>query len=198
MLPKGTISRVLDYFTASPSFAPAFEEAACDFFEIEDPAELATFVPSKLASDYFNEWLAFDMELDTRRTLLQEYLFLEHGRLSTAEKKMYTDLVLTQRYSLFRCDAVNRGIGLTMYDLLTDQSYEVTEYTATFQAKVGDYSFMRLAQVNGWHIVSADGYQIPPAAIPDRMLRDWQKRKIKFNPLVVYQQMFKGLEESMG
>ena len=48
-----------------------------------------------------------------------------------------------------------------------------------------------------YNIVSADGFQIPPEAIPPRIINDWKKRKIEFNPLVVYQQMLKPMEANL-
>lgn len=196
MLPKGTISKVIDYFTQTPNFVPAFSEALCMFFEVDHVSELERTPLSTLARDFFNEWLVFDMELDTRRTLLQEYLYLRQDELSREEKRIYTDLVLTQHYSLFRCDAIVPGKSMTMYDLLTGGPYPVSEYMATFEAQTGSYSFMRVAMVGeSWNIVSADSFQIPPEAIPNHVLADWRKRNMQFNPLNVYQQMFKPLEK---
>jgi hypothetical protein len=195
MLPKGSISQVIDYFTNEPKFSFAMEEALCDFFDVETSAELSKIQPSQMAGDFFNEWLVFDCLLNNKKTLLEEYLFLNEKSLSREYKTIYTDLILTNFYSLFRIDDIKLDTSLTVTDMLGEKTYLITERKATRESIIGNYAFWRIAQVMGeYQIVSADGFQITPDMLPARFIKDWEKRKIKFDPLVVYQQMLKPIE----
>lgn len=195
MLPKGLISQVIDSFQEDPRFAPAMEEALCDFFEVEDLKALSALNVSEMASAFFNEWLVFDCMLDSKRTVLEEYLFINQKRLSSEYKNIYSDLILTNRYGLFRHDSIELDKSISVTGMLDGKHYIISERKATHEAMVGNYSFWRIAVVRGeYNIVSADGFQIPPEALPPRIISDWKKRKIKFNPLIVYQQMLKPME----
>ncbi len=198
MLPKGTISQVIEYFQKNPKFAPAMDEALCDFFDIEDIKELNELSISKMASEFFNEWLVFDCLLNSKRTVLEEYLFIHQKQLTLEYKSIYSDLILTNRYSLFRVDLIEQNKSIAVTDMLSGTQYIISERTATHEAVIGNYSFWRIAMLGSeYNIVSADGFQIPPEALPIRIITDWKKRKINFNPLVVYQQMLKPMESGL-
>lgn len=192
MLPKGSIRNIIDYFSQEPSFARAMEEALCDFFDVQSLEEVGGLVPSKITYEFFNEWLVFDCRLNSGRTVLEEYLFIHKNRLSREYKNLYTNLILTQHYSLFRIDEVQLDKAIKVTDSLSDKSYIIRERKATREAIVGNYSFCRIANAQGYYeIVSADGFQVNPEALPLKIIKDWKRRKIKFNPLVVYQQILK-------
>jgi hypothetical protein len=145
-----------------------------------------------MANDFFNEWLVFDCLLNSKRTILEEYLFIHQNQLTPEIKNLYADLILTNRYSLFRPDFIEPDKNILATDTLSGKKYVISERKATHEAVVGNYSFWRIAIVKGeYNIVSADGFQIPPEALPLRIINDWKKRKIEFNPLIVYQQMLK-------
>lgn len=197
MLPEGLISQIIDYFQENPNFVPAMEEALCDFFDIGDLKDLQKVAVSKMANDFFNEWLVFDCILNSKRTTLEEYLFINQKQLSREYKNIYSDLILTNHYSLFRHDVIELDKSITVTDMLGGKQYVISERKATHEVTIGNYAFWRIAIVNNeYNIVSADGFQIPPEALPLRIINDWKKRKIKFNPLVVYQQMLKPLESN--
>ncbi len=195
MVPKGSIGKIIDYFAQNPLFTPAIKESMCMFFEVKKPKDLTKLRPSQMSSDFFNEWLIFDCELNNKRTVLEEYLFLNQNQLTREEKNFYSNIILTHHYSLYRCDAIEIGKSLKLYDVLEKKSYDVIENMATYEYVVNSYAFMRLAEINNhWEILSANGFQIPPQALPERIISDWRKRKVKFNPMVVYQSILKGLE----
>jgi len=196
MLPKGLISQVLDCFTEEPKFAPAMEESLCDFFDVASLKELGKLNISKMSNDFFNEWLVFDCVLiNSKRTVLEEYLFIHQKQLSREYKNIYSDLILTNHYSLFRHDFIEPDKSIAITDMLNDKKYIISERKATKKAVLGNYSFLRIASVGDhYEVVSADGFQLSPSDLPLKFITDWKKRKIKFSPLVVYQQMLKPIE----
>jgi len=199
MLPIGSISNVVKYFVTNPNFAPALEESLCDFFDIERHNEIDELQPSQMSFEFFDEWLVFDCMLSSKRTVLEEYLFIHQKQLSHEYKNIYSDLILTNRYSLFRYDSIEIDKSITVTDMLGDKQYVIIERKATREAVLGNYSFLRIASVGGhYEIVSADGFQLTPWVLPLRLITDWKKRKIKFSPLVVYQQMLKPMESGIG
>ena len=198
MLPSGLISQVIDYFQEEPMFAPAMEEALCDFFDIDNLKDMDKVGVSKMANDFFNEWLIFDCMLNSKRTVLEEYLFIHQKQLSREYKNIYSDLILTNRYSLFRHDFIVPDKSIAITDMLNDKKYIISERKATKKAVLGNYSFLRIASVGDhYEVVSADGFQLSPSDLPLKFIADWKKRKIKFNPLVVYQQMLKPIESNL-
>jgi len=169
MLPKGTISKILDdFFSCLPIGDGEVQRALDEFFNGNRPAEEIN--EKRLA--IINEWLVFDFRLASGLTVLEDYCRRNDNQFSEKEKKIYFDLCSTHRYGAFEILRVYRGKGMDIRDVRTGQDFFVQEYSLTRNVEKGNIFLNRVARVGDhWELVGADPVVLPIAKSTKR----WQE-----------------------
>lgn len=169
MLPKGTISKILDdFFSRLPIGDGEVQRALDEFFNGNRSAEEIN--EKQLA--IINEWLVFDFRRAGGLTVLEDYCWRNDNQFSEKEKKIYFDLCSTHHYSAFEILRIYRGKGMDIRDVRTGQDFFVQEDLLTRNVEKGNIFLNRVAQVGDhWELVGADPVVLPIAKSTKR----WQE-----------------------
>lgn len=194
MLPRGLLSRPLDYFFSNPNiYNKEAERSAQEFFDgktDEVLQELFTKEMNNVQSGILDEWLLFDFKLINGNNLIQEYK--ENNFVTDYELKLYNDIISTNFYSFFEVRDVAINEGLVLRDLKTNQDYGVKEKSATHDLQKGNLFFTRLAKVDSnWEIVGANSAIIPTVKINQNFRKVYLESKDSITPKMAF-----GLAES--
>lgn len=169
MLPRDFIGRVIHYYTSEEAYHSDIDLAIMTFFNLTSPAEFDVTLVTPLVEGLVNEWLIFDFQLSDGQTPLQHWVTHNPQAVSDRELNDYKSIVQTHVYSFFEIRSIQLGHSFILRDVFTDQSYEVTEKKATYQAQIGYIFPTRLAQYRTqWYMVAANTIQVP-IRLDDRM-----------------------------
>jgi len=185
MLPKGTITRVLDWFMSEPSLE-ADRKRATEEFVLDDFGQDMTR-PLGCEEEMVCEWIAFDFRMKTGRGVMREYLRANWERHTKEEISLYEELQASNVLGVFEVGRVKPGEWMEMASLVDGESRRVFERSGSSQAAAGDYLLARIGQVGGgrWEIVG--GIVMPLAqdaaeALVRYMrmtLQDWNVRNVR-------------------
>jgi len=157
MLPKGSIGKILQYYSSSQRFEPEIERALIDFFNLNGPEEIENIGWNETAEGLFNEWFVYDFRLNSGLTVLQDYCERNPYKLKEYELTLYRDLLATNHFGLFEVKEVWLNQGLKLYDFETKKNYDIQERAATHELKPGYLFHNRIAKINGhWEMVGTN------------------------------------------
>lgn len=163
MLPKDSLSKIIDYFFIAYPGAE-IKRAGMEFFGFKKSSQLKDIKMNEMQSGLFNEWLLFDHKMATGQTLIENYI--ENNFVLPQDRAMYEDLLATNYYGLFEVKKVVPETSLALRDMITNEEYEVPEKKGTHGVRPGNLIFSRLARVGGvWQMVGADTPIIPTVAV---------------------------------
>ncbi len=134
---KGTISRVVDYYRDHPKYRRENDWAWRDFFG-------AGYRPTEQEFSWFIEWYVFEFRLASGRTVLQE--LVHDNPLNDSPEELETYRALSKaEFGMHEVLRIDLGQGLRLRNLHTGEEIEVTERSGTYQLKVGQMMFARVA-----------------------------------------------------
>lgn len=187
MMPKGTIVRVIEYYTESEKFESEITRALLEFFDLDDMAEFEKVEQNDFTDGLINEWLVYDFRLDNNKSLLEDFYIRNPFDLPFADLAIYRDLQKTNIYGFFEVISVDIGNGLRLRDLSSGKKYDVRERSATYDLKPGHLFYNRLAFLDDcWQLVGANSPCLP-VAISVRLRQCFLDKKAKrFTPKDAY------------
>ena len=189
MLPKGLLSRPLDYFFSNQdAYDQEAEHSVQEFFygtTKKDLQEIFTMKMNILQAGILDEWLLFDFKLKNGNSLIQEYK--ENNFITDYEVKLYSDILNTNFYGFFEARSITINEGLVLCDLKTNQDYDVKEKSATHDLQKGNLFFTRLAMVDSnWEIVGANNIVIPTVKINKDFRKIYLEDKNPITPKMAF------------
>lgn len=184
MLPKGSISRVYEYYFRAPEYRREIMRALREFFDRPDLDKSASLEVSEQGEGFFNEWFLFDFVLESGRTVLEEFISCNPLALNETEMDLYRNL-RENTYGIFEVLAVERGRGLTLKDLQTGTQWAVQEVRATYDVEPGSVFLGRVGNVGGrYELVGANSFSWQGTGEATKKLLG--KEKSKMTPRVAY------------
>ena len=189
MLPKGLLSRALDYFFSNQNiYGRELEHSALKFLDIENGEKVKEFLKKPInetQSGIMNEWLLFDFTLENGNNLIKEYI--ENNFVTSYELKIYNDILGTNFYGFFEVRNVAVDEGLVLRNLRTNQDYEVKEKSATHNLQKGNLFFARLAKIDDhWEIIGANTTIIPAVKINQDLRKVYLEDKNPATPKMAF------------
>jgi hypothetical protein len=189
MMPKNTISDVLDYFFNGDKPRKEIMRAMQEFFNRPDLKSGANIEIFEGGEGLFNEWLAYDFTLKNGSSLIMDYYRNNPGKKKQSEMEIYRSLA-DSVYSLFKVLNVSRGTGMDVMDIIGKKQYSVKENMGSYQLKKGDVIFARVASLNGqYEFVGADTPHLPLADGAMPALEKTLFKGIKLTPKFYYDLM---------
>ena len=184
MLPKGSISRVTEYYYTALEFRGEVLRALRWFFDRPDLDTGGSLKTTGQGEAFFNEWFLFDFLLGTGRTVLEDFVASNPLKLNGTELELYRNL-LDNTYGIFETLDVERGQGLTLKDLRTRKQWAVREFSATFNLEQGDVFFSRIGKVGDhYELVGADSFSFQ--GVDEVTKKSLRREKPKLTPKVVH------------
>ncbi len=151
-----TISRIFSYYLNNDEFNLEVEKAKNEFFDVERGNYLIT-VDTKLMP-YFMEYLVFDFRLENGQSLIEHYYTNNPDKLPLYKLRVYKDLQKNV-YGALEAKKINLGKSIDVLVLNTGKRYLVKERNATYELKVGNIFFGRVAKIDGvYELVGADSF----------------------------------------
>ena len=122
---------------------------------------------------------------------------LTKGRLDTLEERII-DACIFQPYSFYEILSSNPGFGFQLRDILTGETYDVTEMRGSEGTKPGDILFARVVQLDEiYMLVGCGPFLIPPGRKPTiiqlRQFLSKRSRRIDRKTLLEYEDEIRSL-----
>ena len=186
MLPKGSIQKIIEYYTTRHEFDEDMERAILEFFELEDMEALGTLLMDEISMGLFNEWLVYDFKMPDGKTLIEDFAQKNPENLSQQTLSFYRNLINTNHYAYFEVQKVLPEEGLVLEDIVTGKVYDVKEKSATRVLKEKTIFYGRVGKVNGnWELVGANTSYLP-IQITERVKDLFRKDPKPFSPKDAY------------
>src|SRR5687768_15471835 len=128
--------------------------------------ELRWLLESEDATIKYNSWFLFDWDVDDSGSVADLFLQEENAQLSPAERQFLRRLA-NAHLRLYEVEGVERGLGVHLLDLWTNERLFVIERTATQQIVTWDLLGARVAPDGmGCHVFEG-GLYLYPAEVKD-------------------------------
>lgn len=184
------IERILDYL--AEEHYEHVEASLLVFYGLESRDDLQEVKINEIDQGLFNEWLIFDAEMAKYGyTALEFILVNDVFNLNSKERNHYQALH-HNRYSLFYVADITIGEGMRIEDTLTEEVYQVKEKMATYEAKVGQLFFTRIANIDGdYRFVGANPVAMPTVSNNLKQGLKKEFRGIELNPKYTFELLLK-------
>lgn len=173
MLPKGSISRVYEYYLTTPQFRNDMVRALQEFFDQPDLDQGSSLATTPESEAFFNEWFLYDFEFKHGQSVLKNFVATNPLGLTNKNMKLYKKL-LNNKYSVFEVLEVKIGQSIKLKDLQTNKQWLVEERKATFSLKGGSVFFGRVGEVDDhYELIGADSFSLSdPSSIVKKCFHD--------------------------
>lgn len=136
--------------------------------------ELRWLLESEDATIKYNSWFLFDWDVDDSGSVADLFLQEENAQLSPAERQFLRRLA-NAPLRLYEVEGVERGLGVHLLDLWTNERLFVIERTATQQIVTWDLLGARVAPDGiGCHVFEG-GLYLYPAEVKDTIIRHMRR-----------------------
>ena len=156
MIPRGTISRVGQYYMSNPEYTDEIFRAFKEFF---DKPDLGTDRNIHLEEDeepLFNEWLTYDFRFSDGKGMLEKYYTENPHNIPEYRRKIYKTL-MENYYGFYEVLEVRRMVGLSIRRLHDGKKFDVSEVSATLGLDVEDIFAGRVGNViDHYELVGSD------------------------------------------
>ncbi len=143
---------IFEYFRDhhGKKFIEAEERALHKFFPHNHILVPLDWPERERADNRFWDFFFFDYRDRSfrKKTILEFYC--ENADLSESERDYYKNLIKNQVYSAFRVIKIDTGKSFNARDLLTNKTYLIKEYTATFEMNMWDLIIWRITTDKKW------------------------------------------------
>ncbi len=181
MLPKGSITKVYEYFFTSPKYENEAMRALQVFFSHPDLNKGGDLdMGNEQSSGFFNEWFLYDFIMSDGKKPIEVFIAENPLGLNNNEMKFYRDL-LDNRFGIFEVLDIDIGRSINLRDLQTDKEWLVYENKATFSLTKGRIFFARVGKVGDhYELIGADSFSLQN--IDEKTKKSFRKLKCKFTP----------------
>ena len=160
MLPKGSISKIYEYYFTAPRYKEEVLRALREFFDQPDLGKGGSLETDETSEGLFNEWFLYDFVLSSGRIVLEDFISTNPFKLEDLEMKSYRDL-LDSCYGMFEVLEVKLGQGIKIEDMQTGKQWVVSEFNGTFNLGKGFIFFGRVGKVGDhYELVGADSFSL--------------------------------------
>lgn len=121
MLPRGSISKIREYYFTNPKFKKDVLNALRVFYDMPNLQEERMDEMLEEDNPYFNEWFIYDYILENGNTVLKDYYEHNPHSRSIIEMQLYNNLIETNKYGIF--EVVKKRDN--------DKQYEIKDYPST-------------------------------------------------------------------
>ncbi len=180
MLPRGTISKIYEYYFTSSRYENEVLRALREFFDRPDLDRGGSLkMGDEKGEEFFNEWFLYDFKLKNGKTALENFIVRNPLKLDDQQTALYRNL-LDNKFGVFEVMSAKRDRGLGLRDLQTGMEWFVHEKSLTHQVEVGDVFLGRIANVDHhYELVGANTFLIEIDEIAKKQFR---KEKVKITP----------------
>ncbi len=185
MLPKGSISKVYEYYFTTPRYGDDIMRALREFFDRPDLDRGGYLETDEKSEGLFNEWFLYDFLLTNRKTALADFVAENRLELSVTGMALYQNLLETNIYGLYEVTSIDIDVGLMLKNLQTAKEVYVQERKLTLQVKPGSVFFGRVARVGDhYELVGADTFSID--ALDRTTKKSLRKMGFKLTPKIAH------------
>lgn len=157
------------------------ELAVSDFFKKTD--EEGNIENQDKITGLFNEWLIFDFETPSGKTVIVDYYFNNPDGFSKELMDELKQIIETQHFDMFEIQSVKRGEWLLVYGLISGKTYKVYEKAGSLKVPDKGSFWGRVAQVNNHYILVGSNPVFLPFTSSDRLKHLYRENKQKgFSP----------------
>ncbi|MFZ3054868.1 MAG: hypothetical protein WA091_02715 [Minisyncoccales bacterium] len=156
---EGLLGKIFTYFASRPELAEESMTALRIFFNRPN-LKLGDTLEDKDKNDEpkFNEWFIFDFKMKNGKTPLEYFCDKNPYNLPIFRLQMYIDF-LDNEYGFFDVLKVERGEGLELRHLGSENTYQVREHLGSLDAEVGMVLTGRVGRVgNHLELIGCDPY----------------------------------------
>lgn len=186
MLPRGSITKVYEYYFTTPRYNNEIMRAMREFFDRPDLDRDGSLETNEKSEGLFNEWFLYDFELSSGNTVLADFVASNPLELSEAEMTLYHDLLETNTYGVFEVKKVDINNSLTLKNLQTRRTTDVREQKLTHQVTPGDIFFGRIGKVNDhYELIGADTFSL--REVDETTKKSFLGIKFKLTPKIAHE-----------
>lgn len=185
MLPKGSISRIREYYLNTPKFKAMVLRALREFFDRPDLNQGGSLATTQESEGFFNEWFLYDFDLGDGQSVLENFVATNPLKLDSTDMELYLKL-LNNKYGVFEVLDIKLGKSIKLKDLQTNKQWLVKEYNATFNLKNGSIFFARIGKVGDYYeLIGADSFSFQ--GINNMIKKSFRDLPIKLTPKIAYE-----------
>jgi len=186
MLPKGSISKVYEYYFTNLSHSDNVLRAMREFFDRFDFGWDDYLKTDEKGRGLFNEWFLYDFAFTSGKTILANFIEENPLQLPEEEMTLYKKLLESNKYGIFEVLSVDIDKGLAIQDLETEKDLYVRERKLTLQVKPGALFFGRVGRVdNHYELIGADAFSLQ--GVKEVVKNFFQQREMKITPKMAYE-----------
>jgi|SRR3989344_1709160 len=183
MLPKGSISRVYEYYFTNPRFRGEIMRALREFFDRPNLDSGGHLETSEKSEGFFNEWFLYDFELSYGGSILADFIMNNPLGISEAEMILYHDLLKTNIYGMFEVKKIDINKSLTILNIQTGETTRVSERKLTHQTTLGDIFFGRIGKVGDhYELIGADTFSL--VGINEAVKKSFRRMRSTLTPKI--------------
>jgi hypothetical protein len=162
---EGQASHLLELY-AEKRFSDACLEDAWEQFcdAVETPYDM-----NDEQYSYFLRWFEYNWRPEDTKTLAQMFLADKKENVDP-EIRRVMNATIAAPYSFYQVVDIERGIGMTLRDVLRKKELRITEHTASMTLEKGNILFARVVEMDGLAFMMGNGTQPLTAALLAELL----------------------------
>lgn len=164
MLPRGTISKIREYYFTHHKYKDEILRAMQEFFEYPDLGPGKKLRVNEFDEILFNEWLTYDFRFSDWQGMLEKYYNDNPHKLPLYRLPIYKHLQ-ENYFGFYEVLEVNIGQDILLKNLKNNKEYRVKEVAATMNLHKGDVLVNRVANVG-------DHYELVGCDLPAFMISE--------------------------
>ncbi len=110
----------------------------------------------------FQEWYFFDFVTRTGKRIIDLFLEEISPRLNAAQRAMLADWLVWNRARLLELQEIKPGIGVVVQDLLSEETFEVNDISASYSATRWAFGLFRPIRTAGRVSFTGSALMLPP------------------------------------
>ena len=156
MLPRGTISKIREYYLDHHKYKKEILRAMQEFFEYPDLGPEKKLEIGEYDEILLNEWLTFDFKFSDGQGMLEKYYNDNPHKLPLYKLSVYKHLQ-ENYFGFYEVLEVNIGENMLLKNLKDDKEYRVKEVAGTMNLHKGDAIVCRVGNVGDhYELVGCD------------------------------------------
>ena len=186
MLPKGSITKVYNYYFTASRYHDEVLRAMREFFDRPDLDRGGSLKTNEKSEGLFNEWFLYDFVLKNGKTTLADFVAENPLRLSADEMTFYKNLLESNEYGLYEVVSIDINVGLMLKNSQTGKEIYVYERKLTSQVKPGNLFFGRIGKVDDhYELIGADTFSLQ--GIDEAAKKSFRQVKFKLTPKIAHE-----------
>jgi len=182
MVPKGSISKVYEYYFTTPRYSEEVMRALREFFDLPKLDKGGSLETDEKSEGLFNEWFLYDFILQNGRVVIDDFIIDNPLNLKDIEMELYRNLS-DNHYGVFEALEVELGKSITMLDLQTGKKWTVQEFSATYDIIKDSLFFGRIGKVGDhYELIGADTFSLQ--GVSEEIKKSFRKMKLKLKPKI--------------